>query len=196
MSPPAEPGAHAPLPPDALARLVENHREFLRFLERRVGSRAIAEDILQAAFIRAAEKGGDLRDGEALIGWFYRVLRNAVIDHGRRRATADRAVTALAAELADAEDAPEAWRETACRCILSLAANLKPEYAEALARVEVEGQAVKDFAAERGLAPNTASVRLKRAREALRREVAASCGTCAEHGCLDCACGGPAAPSR
>jgi RNA polymerase sigma factor (sigma-70 family) len=186
----------APLDPKALARLVESHRDFLRFLERRVGSRAVAEDLLQAAFVRAAEKGGALRDGEALIGWFYRVLRNAVIDHGRRRATADRAVTALAAELVDVEEPPEAWREVACRCVLQLAANLKPEYAEALARVEVDGQAVKDFAAERGLAPNTASVRLKRAREALRREVAASCGTCAEHGCLDCACGGPATDPR
>jgi hypothetical protein len=28
-----------------------------------------------------------------------------------------------------------------------------------------------------------------RAREALRKQVAVSCGTCAEHGCLNCTCG-------
>ena len=31
-------------------------------------------------------------------------------------------------------------------------------------------------------------VRVFRAREALRRQVAASCGTCAEHGCIACTC--------
>jgi RNA polymerase sigma-70 factor (ECF subfamily) len=32
--------------------LVENHRAFLRFLERRVGDRALAEDLRQDAFTR------------------------------------------------------------------------------------------------------------------------------------------------
>jgi RNA polymerase sigma-70 factor (ECF subfamily) len=32
-------------------------------------------------------------------------------------------------------------------------------------------------------------VRLHRARQALKRELERSCGTCATHGCLDCTCG-------
>jgi len=40
------------LSPEAIAQLVEAHREFLSFLDRRVESRAVAEDILQAAFAR------------------------------------------------------------------------------------------------------------------------------------------------
>ena len=35
---------------------VANHRTFLAFLERRVGSRAIAEDILSEAFVRGVGK--------------------------------------------------------------------------------------------------------------------------------------------
>ena len=46
--------------------------------------------------------------------------------------------------------------------------------------------------AEAGLTANNAGVRVFRAREALRRQVARACGTCAEHGCLDCTCGAPA----
>ena len=38
--------------------LVANHQRFLTFLERRVGSRERAEDILQAAFVRTLEHGG------------------------------------------------------------------------------------------------------------------------------------------
>lgn len=69
-----------------------------------------------------------------------------------------------------------------------LAATLKPEYAEALEAIEVAGTPVKIFAEQKGLSPNNAGVRVFRAREALKRRVMESCGTCAEHGCLDCTC--------
>jgi RNA polymerase sigma-70 factor (ECF subfamily) len=47
---------------------------------------------------------------------------------------------------------------------------------------------VRDYAAEEQMTANAAAVRLFRAREALRRRVVQSCGTCANHGCLDCRC--------
>jgi hypothetical protein len=50
------------LSPEAVAQLVEGHREFLAFLERRVESRAAAEDILQAAFARGLERGAGVQD--------------------------------------------------------------------------------------------------------------------------------------
>ena len=49
---------------------------------------------------------------------------------------------------------------------------------------------VRAYAAEIGVSDNLAAVRAYRARNALRAQVARSCGTCAEHGCLDCTCGG------
>jgi len=72
--------------------------------------------------------------------------------------------------------------------VASLAETLKPEYAVALRRVEVDGATLRAFAEEQGITPNNAGVRLHRARLALRRQVAKSCGTCATHGCLDCQC--------
>jgi len=48
---------------------------------------------------------------------------------------------------------------------------------------------VKDYAARAGLTASNAGVRVFRAREALRKQVARSCGTCADHGCFDCTCG-------
>ena len=81
-----------------------------------------------------------------------------------------------------------------CKCIAQLTETLKPEYAIALRRVEVEGVSVKDYADEAGISANNAGVRVFRAREALRKQVVRSCGTCATHGCLDCTC--DAAPSH
>ena len=43
----------------ATATLVANHREFLAFVEKRVGDRALAEDILQDAFVRGVDKLAD-----------------------------------------------------------------------------------------------------------------------------------------
>ena len=74
-------------PPDpaVMAALLENHRQFLAFLQKRVGSRADAEDILQDAFVRGLARAADIRDGERAVAWFYRLLRNAVVDHWRAR---------------------------------------------------------------------------------------------------------------
>ena len=119
------------------------------------------------------------------------MLRNAVIDHHRRRAVASRGLDAFAAELDAAGDASEELERVTCRCVALLAETLKPEYADALRRVEVEGVAVKDYADAVGISPGNAGVRIFRARAALRAQVARSCGTCAEHGCLDCTCHAP-----
>lgn len=179
-----------PETPAAVARLVANHREFLAFLQSRVGSRAVAEDILQDAFIRGIGKIEGLRSDESAVAWFFRVLRNAVVDHQRRQGVAQRRLDALAAELDEAAPPEAEARSVVCRCVGELAATLKPAYAEALRRIEVDGLAVKDYAAEAGITSNNAAVRVFRAREALRKQVVRACGTCATHGCLDCTCGG------
>jgi len=174
--------------PEVVERLVANHRRFLAFLEKRTGDRAVAEDLLQEAFVRGIDRLGALRDDEAAVAWFYRALRNAVVDHHRRRGASERSLAGLARELEASEPSDELEREI-CRCVGELAETLKPEYADALRSVEVAGLAVKDYAAQRGISASNAGVRVFRAREALRRQVAAACGTCAEHGCFDCHCG-------
>jgi RNA polymerase sigma factor (sigma-70 family) len=181
--------ADPPPTPALVAVLAANHRDFLRFLERRVGDRAEAEDILQKAFVKGMEAAASLREGQSAVAWFYRVLRNAVIDHYRRRGAASRGLTAFAEELDRSPLEPGAEMHVAvCNCVRTLADTLKPEYAEALNRVELDGLSVQAYAALLGITPNNAAVRVHRAREALRKRVLASCGTCAEHGCLDCTC--------
>ena len=169
--------------PAVVEALVGNHRAFLAFVEKRVGNRALAEEIVQEALVKSLDKAGEIE--ETAVGWFYRVLRNAIIDHHRRQATQAKRLDALAAEPID--DDPELHAEV-CRCVRELATTLKPEYAEALQRIEVDGVSVKDYADEAGITPSNAGVRVFRARDALRKQVARSCGTCAEHGCLDCHC--------
>lgn len=175
-------------PASHIATLLENHRSFLSYLERRVGDRALAEDILQDAFVKVVGRPEQVPEDEAIVPWFYRTLRNAAIDRFRRRGAADRAYEAFARELETHEfPAPDTETEI-CACITRLAGTLKPEYADALRAIEVEGTPVKVFAEQKGLSATNAGVRVFRAREALKKRVMESCGTCAEHGCLNCTC--------
>jgi len=174
--------------PAAIRALLQNQAAFLGFLERRVGDRAAAEDILQDALERGLGHLHELRSDKSAVAWFYRTLRNAVIDRQRRGGTQLKALQAFAAELASAPESGTETHAAVCQCVGRLAKSLRPEYAAALQRVEVDGVAVKDYALEAGISQGAAGVRIFRAREALRRQVTHSCGSCARAGCLDCTC--------
>lgn len=179
----------AALPPsDVVGTLVAAHKRFRSFLERRVGNAADAEEILQAAYVKTVERGDAIRDGESAVAWFYRLLRNAVTDHFRRGDAERRALEARAREIPEG-GAEEELRGVVCQCLHDLLPALKAEYGEVVRKVDLEGRTIAQVAAERGITPNNARVLLHRARKALRKQLEASCGTCTEHGCLDCSCG-------
>jgi RNA polymerase sigma-70 factor (ECF subfamily) len=191
-----DPAERDPQGAGVLGVLLGNHARFIAFLERRVGSRDVAEDILQEAFVRGLGHADALESAESATAWFYRVLRNAIVDHHRREGTRQRALVGLAAQSETEAPGPDEELETvACACVMSLVDTLKPEYGAAIRHVDLEGQSVRGFAEEAGITPSNAGVRLHRARAALRRQLARSCGTCLEHGCFDCQCGGPARTS-
>lgn len=174
---------------DVIRVLLENRPKFLGFVQRQVESRDTAEDILQEVLARGIHRIESIRNDDLVIAWFYRALRNAVRDHYRFHNTASRGLTALAQEIESAQGSDEEPSAGVCKCVGRLATELKPEYADALQRIEVEGVPVKEFAEERGLSCGNAGVRVFRAREALRRALMSSCGACATNGCRNCTCG-------
>src|ERR687892_439216 len=141
--------------PEIAQLLVDNHRRFLSFLERRVPSREIAEDILQDAFVRGITKAPEMTDSESIVAWFYRVLRNAIVDHYRRSGAEHRAYERVLAESDDSITPTDSELfETVCACVRDLVGTLKPEYASAIQRVDLEGAAIKAFADEQGITSN------------------------------------------
>jgi RNA polymerase sigma-70 factor (ECF subfamily) len=174
-----------PLTPEVEEALVANHRKFLSFLERRTGDRARAEDLLQSALARAIEKGVPADDSAGTVNWFFAVLKNALADFYRHRDVEARAMETLATE-SPSEIAE--LREEVCACFRDLLTTLHPEYAEILEKVDLSDRPVSQVATELGITSNNASVRLHRARGALRKQLERSCGSCATHGCLECSC--------
>jgi RNA polymerase sigma-70 factor (ECF subfamily) len=168
--------------------VVAHYAELLRFVERRVGRRDLAEDIVQETLAANLEKLGALRDPDARLGWLYQTLRNAATDHHRRAKLTDRVHERVALESEKVEPDPEGILANPCSCPTRVARELKPEYADALRSMELEGASLQSYAEKRGISSGNAGVRAFRAREALRRELAFLCGTSAAHGCTSCTC--------
>ncbi len=175
--------------------LLDLRQRFLSFLERRVDDRAIAEDILQAAYLRALEAKGRLREEESGVAWFYRILRNAVIDHYRRRTTEGSALERWARELESMPALEPQLQETTCQCIAGALELIAPAYAELLREVDLSERSLADYANTNGITAGNAAVRAHRARAALRKQLIRCCGTCSEHGCVECTCRTSAAVS-
>jgi RNA polymerase sigma-70 factor (ECF subfamily) len=184
------PASESPQEETVRVLLAEKGR-LLAFLEERVGSRADAEDLLQTAMLRVVTKGHAVRSRDRIIPWFYRVLKNLLVDWHRRRATAARALRRLERSASVTQDHDKVlWRQV-CTCVSRILVTLRLEYTEILGRVELDEQPVVEAARELGISANNASVRLLRARRALLERLRATCGACFEHGCLDCFCRTP-----
>jgi RNA polymerase sigma-70 factor (ECF subfamily) len=165
---------------------------FKAFLAARVGSEAEAEDILQNGLLKAVQRAGELKDDAKLTAWFYQLLRHAIVDHyrssGARRRRDDALGTLVASLGEDVAPAPKAWDAQLCRCLGSVVDTLKPQHAELLRRIDLDGETVQSAARALKMTPNNASVTLHRARKELRTRLEAFCGACAEGACLDCNC--------
>lgn len=163
---------------------------FRNFLRKRLPDAQTAEDILQENLLKALQEG-NWSAKENPTAWFHRVLRNAVTDFYRARVAKERRETAFSASLeADAAD-PDDLKDDACTCFRASLPQLRKEYADVLRIVDLEGIPPSEAATRIGITANNLSVRLHRARSALRSRLLESCGMCATHGCLNCTCGEP-----
>lgn len=188
----SSPLPHSTSSNESLRALLDHHAAFLGFVHRRVQDRALAEDILQSAYVRALQRADTIRDRSAAVPWFYSILRNAIIDNARSRQSENAALERWAAELEETGERTdfrdEMTQGIVCGCIEKLLPTLKPSYEEVLREVDLGGRSLADFASQHKVTPGNAAVRAHRARAALKQELTRTCGVCSEHACLDCSC--------
>jgi len=162
------------------------------FVVRRVGDRAVAEDLTAATFERAlgTVRRGDFRN-ESFGGWLYRVASNAIVDHVRRgRRTVPLGMRASdttdgldGAEGADGRRAPEAtlgdeaalaaFAAALDRDVIRRALVALPETHRQLIVLKFfDGLEIDELCAALGCSRPTLAVKLHRALRALRAEIA------------------------
>lgn len=170
--------------------ILENHKRFLAFIRSRVGSQEAAEELLQEAYVKALKQADKIKDKEKIVAWFYRLLRNSLVDFYRRQSAEvkvlERFVKDAPSHMEDKE-----LEKAVCKCVGRVIETLKPEYSSVLKKFELEDESLKTIAQESGVTPGNAAVRLHRARESLKKSLLQTCGDCASHGCMDCNCRHP-----
>lgn len=168
---------------DRVRLTIVNQRDrLLALVRRRAGPGVDAEEVVQVASERALARVDQLRNLERVEAWVSRIACNAAIDELRRRNSA-------LVELDEAELAEQREKDVVdCWCVLAQVGSLKTEYATILRRVVIDGARVTDVAVELGLSANNATVRLHRAREALRKQMQKHCGTIDVRSCSECGC--------
>jgi RNA polymerase sigma-70 factor (ECF subfamily) len=160
---------------------------FVHMARSRVETEADAEDVVQRAMMRAAERAASLEDPARLRAWFYRILRRAIVDHHRSKPPDARHEQLDSADVCD-ERGLDAQAPCGCACAVRLLGELRPAYAEILRRVDFDGQNPTAVSAALRISSPNLYVRLHRARAALRERVERHCGVSSVAPCLDCMC--------
>ena len=163
------------------------HREkLLNFIQSKVSDPELAEDILQDSLLKALTGLPDLENEEKLLSWFYKIVRNRIIDHYRRSGTESNYLEKYAQETSFYDSEEE--ETTVCQCFRGLLDDLKPEYEILIKEMEL-GDELPEHVAERlGITRNNLKVRRYRARQQLHDKLEETCGKCAERGCTHCEC--------
>jgi RNA polymerase sigma factor (sigma-70 family) len=176
------------------AQLLQHHEMFLAFARKRVADPELAADAVQDSLLKALKSAGQLRDGERVLPWFFRILRRTILDLYRRREVRQRVMVEMPEDFEAA--ATEEEKTMACECLRPLLATLKPEYAQVIEAVDLDGESPESVGARLRVARNNLKVRLHRARKQLRERLVQSCRVCAKHGCLDCHCESSGTPAQ
>ncbi|MEW6683530.1 MAG: RNA polymerase sigma factor SigZ [Nitrospirota bacterium] len=144
-----------------------------RFLVRRVGNDADADDLLQIVFTKIHSGIGALADSERLPAWIFQIARRTLIDHFRSRASAPGFVD-LPEDLADDAEPVAALSELA-ECVRPMIDQLPEPYRQALTFTELQGRTQRELARALKLSVSGAKTRVQRGREQLKALLLACC---------------------
>lgn len=146
-------------------------------------SQADAEEVVQETYVRVWRNIAKVRDLNAVMGWVYRICRNAATDRhraARRRPTRSLDIPAGddgMAPLIDfiAHDKPSPEEELASaqsqRVVRELLKQLRPKHREVLLLRDVQGYSSEEAADMLGCPVGTVESRLHRARAQLARKL-------------------------
>lgn len=149
-----------------MAALLPDLRVFARFLAR---DRALADDLVQDALVRALGALHQYQPGTSLKAWVFTILRNAYYEQGRRRRREVALDDAPADPQAPTQAAPDHGSRAELRDLQQLIWQLPPLLREALTLVGAQELSHEEAAAICRVPVGTMKARVSRARTALSR---------------------------
>lgn len=153
---------------DLILAYRETIRPLYAYVSRRVGGeRALAEDLVQEAWMRALDAWARQGIPDNPLAWLQTVAHNILVSHFRRVRPQSMDVAAL--DLADDSFSPDSPDVAAV--VGWGMARLRRSQAEILEAFYFEGQNVSEIAAARSLSERAVEGRLRRARAKLRKKL-------------------------
>jgi RNA polymerase sigma-70 factor (ECF subfamily) len=161
--------------PGAFEQLVVRYQAVLyRLAVRMLSDRQEAEDVVQEVFVTAWRRLPDLRDGQALGGWLYRVTTNRCLNRLRDRRSVPVEGLETLPDLGPGSSPERAAEARAgLRALREALARLTPEQRAVWVLRELHDRPYEEIAAAVGSTPAAVRGRLARARAELAGSMAA-----------------------
>jgi RNA polymerase sigma-70 factor (ECF subfamily) len=147
-----------------------------RYLERLVGNRATADDLLQDTLLKIARALPGFEGRSSVKTWAFTIATRVATDHLRRPANRAQ-VTAVdeTAIVSDAETGQQLVIDEMNSCVREVIDSLPEDYRTALVLHDLEGQTAAQVAEITGCSLATAKIRIHRARRRLKEALAREC---------------------
>lgn len=138
------------------------HHELVSFVQKKIGEKNTAQDIVQDVFIKIHAKSDQLKDPDRFTGWAFKITRNAIADYFRRQ---NRKVDS---SLMEWHSDTHELNECVASCLAVLMGSLPEKYRIALQLTDIEDQTQQELARVLKISHAGARSRVQRARKMLR----------------------------
>jgi RNA polymerase sigma-70 factor (ECF subfamily) len=147
-----------------------------RYLERLVGSRSTAEDLLQDTLLKIARALPNFEGRSSVKTWAFTIATRVATDHLRRPQNRGRmAEIDETVQVVDAETDHKLVVDEMSNCMREVIDSLPEDYRTALVLHDLEGQTAAQVAEIVGCSVATAKIRIHRARRRLRQALDQEC---------------------
>lgn len=149
-----------------------------RYLERTVGNREIADDLLQETLIRIARGLPDFEGRSSIKTWVYTIATRLVTDHFRRRENRTHMIDMESVpDISDSEIDIESRMviEEMSSCVREVIDSLPEDYRTALVLYDLQGLTAQATAEACGCSLAAAKIRIHRARARLGKALNNQC---------------------
>lgn len=140
----------------------------LLYIERQVGDRDVAKDIVQDIFFKLYEGRRSFPEDFNLKPWFYRVARNAALDYIRHLKVVDNNKCLVAESILYTSEADEAMDEEIYERINNAIARLPEQCRLIIHKSVVENKKYQEIAEELDISINTIKTQISRGYRKLR----------------------------
>ncbi|MBU1342011.1 MAG: RNA polymerase sigma factor SigZ [Proteobacteria bacterium] len=148
-------------------------RQLKIFIKKKIKPEDNADDILMEVFMKIEKNIDQLKDTEKLVPWVYRITRNTITDHYRKKTIATIDIDTLP-EIPDKNNDVDRSEEIK-NALKPFIDALPKEYKNALVSIDIEGMTQKDFAVKHAISLSGAKSRIQRARTLLKKELCKCC---------------------